>query len=188
MVIFVITATSNAVNLTDGLDGLAIGNVGIVSLHLAIITYVSGHAIWSQYLTIPYLRGNGELTIYCAAITGASLGFLWFNSHPAQVFMGDTGSLALGGVIGAMCVLIKKELLLPTLGGVFLMETVSVIIQRIYFKYTKKRYGEGRRVFKMAPIHHHFELLGWPEPKIVTRFYIIAILLMILSLATFKVR
>jgi phospho-N-acetylmuramoyl-pentapeptide-transferase len=188
MVIFVITATSNAVNLTDGLDGLAIGNVGIVCFTLAIITYVSGHAIWSQYLTIPYLRGNGELTIYCAAITGASLGFLWFNSHPAQVFMGDTGSLALGGVIGAMCVLIKKELLLPTLGGVFLMETVSVIIQRFYFKYTKKRYGEGRRVFKMAPIHHHFELLGWAEPKIVTRFYIIAILLMILSLATFKVR
>jgi phospho-N-acetylmuramoyl-pentapeptide-transferase len=188
MVVFVITATSNAVNLTDGLDGLAIGIVGIVCFTLAIITYVSGHAIWSQYLTIPYLRGNGELTIYCAAITGASLGFLWFNSHPAQVFMGDTGSLALGGIIGAMCVLIKKELLLPTLGGVFLMESISVIIQRMYFKYTKKRYGEGKRVFKMAPIHHHFELLGWSEPKIVMRFYIIAILLMILSLATFKVR
>jgi phospho-N-acetylmuramoyl-pentapeptide-transferase len=188
MVIFVITATSNAVNLTDGLDGLAIGIVGIVSLTLAIITYVSGHAIWSQYLTIPYLRGNGELAIYCAAITGAALGFLWFNSYPAQVFMGDTGSLALGGIIGAMCVLIKKELLLPTLGGVFLMETVSVIIQRTYFKYTKRRYGEGRRIFKMAPIHHHFELLGWSEPKIVIRFYIIAVLLMILSLATFKVR
>ncbi len=188
VVIFIITATSNAVNLTDGLDGLAIGTVGIVSGTLAIITYVSGHAVWSQYLTIPFLRGNGELAIYCAAISGAALGFLWFNSHPAQVFMGDTGSLALGGIIGAMCVLIKKELLLPTLGGVFLMETVSVIIQRMYFKYTKKRYGEGKRVFKMAPIHHHFEMLGWPEPKIVTRFYIIAILLMILSLATFKVR
>jgi phospho-N-acetylmuramoyl-pentapeptide-transferase len=188
VVIFIITATSNAVNLTDGLDGLAIGTVGIVCGTLAIITYVSGHAVWSQYLTIPFLRGNGELAIYCAAISGAALGFLWFNSHPAQVFMGDTGSLALGGIIGAMCVLIKKELLLPTLGGIFLMETVSVIIQRMYFKYTKKRYGEGRRVFKMAPIHHHFEMLGWPEPKIVTRFYIIAILLMILSLATFKVR
>jgi phospho-N-acetylmuramoyl-pentapeptide-transferase len=188
MVVFVITATSNAVNLTDGLDGLAIGNVGIVCFTLAIITYISGHAIWSQYLTIPYLRGNGELEIYCMAITGASLGFLWFNSHPAEIFMGDTGSLALGGIIGAMCVLIKKELLLPTLGGVFLIETVSVIIQRVYFKYTKKLYGEGRRVFKMAPIHHHFELLGWAEPKIVTRFYIIAIILMILSLATFKVR
>ncbi len=188
MVVFVITATSNAVNLTDGLDGLAIGIVGIVSLTLAVITYVSGHAIWSQYLTIPYLRGNGELAIYCAAISGAALGFLWFNSYPAQVFMGDTGSLALGGIIGAMCVLIKKELLLPTLGGVFLMETASVIIQRTYFKYTKKRYGEGKRIFKMAPLHHHFELLGWSEPKIVMRFYIIAILLMILSLATFKVR
>jgi phospho-N-acetylmuramoyl-pentapeptide-transferase len=188
MVIFVITATSNAVNLTDGLDGLAIGTTGIVALTLAIITYVSGHAVWSQYLTIPYLRGAGELAIYCAAITGAALGFLWFNSYPAQVFMGDTGSLALGGIIGALCVLVKKELLLPTLGGVFLMETVSVIIQRTYFKYTKRRTGEGRRVFRMAPIHHHFELLGWPEPKIVTRFYIIAILLMILSLATFKVR
>ena len=188
VVIFIITATSNAVNLTDGLDGLAIGTVGIVSGTLAIITYVSGHAVWSQYLTIPFLRGNGELAIYCAAISGAALGFLWFNSHPAQVFMGDTGSLALGGIIGAMCVLIKKELLLPTLGGIFLMETVSVIIQRTYFKYTKKRFGEGRRVFKMAPIHHHFEMLGWPESKIVTRFYILAILLMILSLATFKVR
>lgn len=188
LVIFIITATSNAVNLTDGLDGLAIGTVGIVAMTLAIIAYVSGHAQWSQYLTIPHLRGNGELAIYCAALVGAALGFLWFNSYPAQVFMGDTGSLALGGVIGAMCVLIKKELLLPTLGGVFLMETVSVIIQRTYFKYTKKKYGEGRRVFKMAPIHHHFELLGWPEPKIVTRFYIIAILFMILSLATFKVR
>ena len=188
IVIFIITATSNAVNLTDGLDGLAIGTVGIVALTLAIIAYVSGHAEWSKYLTIPFLRGNGELAIYCSALVGAALGFLWFNSYPAQVFMGDTGSLALGGVIGAMCVLIKKEFLLPTLGGVFLMETLSVIIQRMYFKYTKKKYGEGRRVFKMAPIHHHFELLGWPEPKIVTRFYIIAILFMILSLATFKVR
>ncbi|HAL56724.1 MAG TPA: phospho-N-acetylmuramoyl-pentapeptide-transferase [Bacteroidetes bacterium] len=188
LVVFIITALSNGVNLTDGLDGLAIGTVGIVAMTLGIIAYVSGHAEWSKYLTIPHLRGNGELAIYCAALVGAALGFLWFNSYPAQVFMGDTGSLALGGVIGAMCVLIKKELLLPTLGGVFLMETLSVIIQRLYFKYTRRRYGEGRRVFKMAPIHHHFELLGWPEPKIVTRFYILAILLMILSLATFKVR
>lgn len=188
MVIFVITATSNAVNLTDGLDGLAAGTVGIVGLTLAIISYVSGRADLSQYLTIPFLRGNGELSIFCAAMVGACLGFLWFNSYPAQVFLGDTGSLALGGAIGTLCVLIKKELLLPTLGGVFLMETVSVIIQRSYFKYTRKKYGEGRRVFKMAPLHHHFEMLGWPEPKIVARFYIIAILLMILSLATFKVR
>ena len=188
LVVFIITATSNAVNLTDGLDGLAIGTVGIVGMTLAVIAYVSGHAELSQYLTIPYLRGNGELAVYCAALGGAALGFLWFNSYPAQIFMGDTGSLALGGVIGAMCVLIKKELLLPTLGGVFLMETLSVITQRFYFKYTKRKYGEGRRVFRMAPLHHHFEMLGWPEPKIVTRFYIVAILLMILSLATFKVR
>ena len=188
VVVFIITATSNAVNLTDGLDGLAIGTVGIVAMTLAVIAYVSGHSELSQYLTIPFLRGNGELAIYCAALVGAALGFLWFNSYPAQVFMGDTGSLALGGAVGVMCVLMKKQLLLPTLGGVFLMETVSVIIQRMYFKYTKKKYGEGRRVFKMAPLHHHFELLGWPEPKIVTRFYIVAILLMILSLATFKVR
>ena len=188
MVVFVITATSNAVNLTDGLDGLAIGLVGIVGLTLAVISYISGNAIVSQYLTIPFLRGNGELAVFCAALVGASLGFLWFNAYPAQVFMGDTGSLALGGAIGALCVLIKKELLLPTLGGVFLAETLSVIIQRGYFKFTKRQYGEGRRVFKMAPLHHHFELLGWPEPKIVMRFYIVAILMMILSLATFKVR
>ncbi|MBI1803264.1 MAG: phospho-N-acetylmuramoyl-pentapeptide-transferase [Ignavibacteriae bacterium] len=188
MVVFVIAATSNAVNLTDGLDGLAAGTVGIVGLTLAVMCYVSGRPDVSQYLTIPFLRGNGELSIYCAALVGASLGFLWFNAYPAQVFMGDTGSLALGGAIGALCVLVKKELLLPTLGGVFLMETVSVIIQRFYFKYTKRKYGEGRRVFKMAPLHHHFELCGWTEPKIVTRFYIIAILLMIVSLATFKVR
>jgi phospho-N-acetylmuramoyl-pentapeptide-transferase len=188
IVVFVITATSNAVNLTDGLDGLAIGIVGIVSLTLAVISYISGNAVLSEYLTIPYLRGNGELTVFCAALAGASLGFLWFNAYPAQVFMGDTGSLALGGAIGALCVLLKKELLLPTLGAVFLAETVSVIIQRLYFKYTRKRYGAGRRVFKMAPLHHHFEMLGWPEPKIVTRFYIVAVLMMILSLATFKVR
>lgn len=188
MVVFIIAATSNAVNLTDGLDGLAAGLVGIVGLTLAIMSYVSGRADLSQYLWIPYLRGNGELAVYCSALVGASLGFLWWNAYPAQVFMGDTGSLALGGAIGALCVLIKKELLLPTLGGVFLIETVSVIIQRYYFKYTRLRYGEGKRVFKMAPLHHHFEMCGWPEPKIVTRFYIIAILLMILCLATFKVR
>lgn len=188
VVIFIVTATSNAVNLTDGLDGLAIGTVAIVCMTLAVITYVSGNAKWSEYLLIPFLKGTGELAVYCAAISGAALGFLWFNSYPAQVFMGDTGSLALGGIIGAMCVMIKQELLLPTLGGVFLLETVSVIVQRMYFKYTKRKYGEGRRVFKMAPIHHHFELLGWPEPKIVTRFYILAVLMMILSLVTFKVR
>lgn len=188
LVVFVITATSNAVNLTDGLDGLAIGLVGIVGLTLAVIAYISGHIAFSSYLTIPYLRGNGELAVYLAALVGASLGFLWYNSHPAQVFMGDTGSLALGGALGAICVLIKKELLLPTLGGIFLAETLSVIIQRGYFKYTKKKYGEGKRVFLMAPIHHHFEMQGLHESKIVMRFYIVAIILMIVSLATFKVR
>jgi phospho-N-acetylmuramoyl-pentapeptide-transferase len=188
MVVFIITAVSNAVNLTDGLDGLAIGTVGIVALALAVISYISGNAVWSGYLTIPFLKGNGELSIYCAAMVGAALGFLWFNSFPAQVFMGDTGSLALGGALGALTVLIKKELLLPTLGGIFLIETLSVIIQRYYFKYSRKKYGEGRRVFKMAPLHHHFEMLGWDEPKIVIRFYILTILLVILSLATFKVR
>jgi len=188
IVIFVITATSNAVNLTDGLDGLAIGTVAIVALTLAVISYISGNAVLSEYLTIPHLRGSGELTIFCTALAGGALGFLWFNAYPAQVFMGDTGSLALGGAIGALCVLIKKELLLPTLGGIFLAETGSVIIQRLYFKYTRRTTGEGRRVFRMAPLHHHFEMLGWPEPKIVTRFYIVAVLLMILSLATFKVR
>jgi phospho-N-acetylmuramoyl-pentapeptide-transferase len=187
-VVFIIVATSNAVNLTDGLDGLAIGTVGIVALTLAVISYISGNIEFSRYLNIIYLRGNGELVIYCAALVGAALGFLWFNSYPAQVFMGDTGSLALGGAIGAITIMIKKELILPILGGVFFMETISVIIQRLYFKYTRKKYGEGRRVFRMAPIHHHFEMMGIPEPKIVTRFYIIAIMLMIVSLATFKVR
>jgi phospho-N-acetylmuramoyl-pentapeptide-transferase len=188
LVIFIITATSNAVNLTDGLDGLAIGTSGIVAMTLGIIVYISGNVEFSSYLNIIYLRGNGELVVFCIALVGASLGFLWYNSYPAQIFMGDTGSLALGGAIGALTVMAKKELILPILGGIFFMETVSVIVQRLYFKYTKKRYGEGRRVFKMAPIHHHFELLGWAEPKIVTRFYILAILMMILSLTTFKVR
>jgi phospho-N-acetylmuramoyl-pentapeptide-transferase len=188
VVVFIVTATSNAVNLTDGLDGLAIGTTVIVMIALAIISYVSGNAIFSDYLNIIYLPGSGELTVYVAALIGASLGFLWFNSYPAQVFMGDTGSLALGGAFGILTVLIKKELLIPILGGIFFFETISVIIQRLYFKYTKKKYGEGRRVFKMAPIHHHFELAGWPEPKIVIRFYIIAIILAIISLTSFKIR
>ena len=135
-----------------------------------------------------YLPGSGELTVFSAAIIGAGLGFLWFNAYPAQVFMGDTGSLALGGALGAVMVLIKKELLLPVLGGIFFAETLSVLIQKAWFKYTKRKYGQGRRVFKMAPVHHHFELLGWSEPKIVTRFYIVAVILAILSMTTFKVR
>lgn len=187
-VIFIITATSNAVNLTDGLDGLAIGSFIIVMLALAIITYVTGNVIYSDYLNIIYMPGSGELTVFIAALIGAGLGFLWFNFYPAQVFMGDTGSLALGGAFGVMMILIKKDLLIPILGGIYFAETLSVIIQRIYFKYTKKKYGEGKRVFKMAPIHHHFEQLNWAEPKIVIRFYIITIILAIMSLASFKIR
>ena len=188
MIIFVITATSNAVNLTDGLDGLAIGTISIAFLSIAIISYAGGRVDFSQYLNIIYLPGSGELMVFSLAVIGAGLGFLWYNAYPAQVFMGDTGSLALGGALGVMMVMIKKELLLPILGGIFFAETVSVLIQKAYFKYTKRKYGQGRRVFRMAPMHHHFELLGWPEPKIVMRFYIVAIILAILSLATFKIR
>jgi len=187
-VVFIITAISNAVNLTDGLDGLAIGTIIIVMLAVAIICYVTGNVIYADYLNIIYLPGSGELTVFIAAIIGAGLGFLWFNFYPAQVIMGDTGALALGGAFGVIMILIKKDLLIPILGGIFFIETLSVIIQRLYFKYTKKKYGKGRRVFKMAPIHHHFEQLNWAEPKIVIRFYIITIILTILSLASFKVR
>ncbi|MCH7754632.1 phospho-N-acetylmuramoyl-pentapeptide-transferase [candidate division KSB1 bacterium] len=182
MVIFVIIATSNSVNLTDGLDGLAIGLVGISGLAWAIIAYFSGRIDFSDYLNILYLPGAGELTVYCAALVGASLGFLWFNSHPAQVFMGDTGSLALGSALGTLAILLKKELLLIIIGGVFAAEALSVIFQVLYYKQTKKR------LFKMAPIHHHFELCGWSESTVVVRFWIIAILLVLFSLSTFKIR
>ena len=188
VVVFVLTATSNAVNLTDGLDGLAIGTVGIASLALAVVAYVSGNANFADYLNIMHLRGSDELAIFCAALGGAALGFLWFNAYPAQVFMGDTGSLALGGAVGGLCILIKKEFLLPILGGVFFTETLSVILQILYFKYTRKKYGEGRRLFRIAPLHHHFEKIGWHESKIVVRFYIIATMLAIIAMATFKVR
>lgn len=188
LVIFIITATSNAVNLTDGLDGLCIGTVGISALTLAVIAYFSGNAFFADYLNIMHLHGTAELTIFAAAIVGAALGFLWYNAYPAQVFMGDTGSLALGGALGVLTVLIKKEFLLPIVGGVFFAETVSVILQVLWFKYTRKRFGEGRRLLKMAPLHHHFEKSGWHESKIVTRFYIVAILLAIITMASFKVR
>jgi len=187
-VIFILTATSNAVNLTDGLDGLAIGTVGIVGLTLAVIAYFSGNAVFANYLNIMHLNGADELTVFCAALVGAAMGFLWYNSYPAQVFMGDTGSLALGGAVGAMCILIKKEFLLPILGAIFFAEALSVILQVSYFKYTKKKYGEGRRLFKIAPVHHHFEKSGWHESKIVIRFYIIGIMVAIITMATFKVR
>ena len=188
MVIIIITATSNGVNLTDGLDGLAIGVVGIAAMAVAVMCYISGHINISDYLNIIYLDGSGELTVFAFALIGAALGFLWFNAFPAEIFMGDTGSLAIGGALGIMFVLIKKEILLIIIGGVFVIEAASVIIQRLYFKYTKKKYGEGRRVFKMAPLHHHFELIGWAESKVVVRFWIIEILLVLISLTTFKVR
>ncbi len=187
-VIFILTATSNAVNLTDGLDGLAIGTVGISSLAFALIAYISGNAVFSEYLNIMHLQGSGELTIFVASLVGAALGFLWYNSYPAQIFMGDTGSLGLGGALGCLAILIKKEFLLPILGGVFFAETISVILQVTYFKYTKKKYGEGKRIFKVAPLHHHFEKSGIHESKIVTRFYIVAVMLAIIAIATFKVR
>ncbi len=187
-VIFVITATSNSVNLSDGLDGLASGLMAIAALVFAGIAYITGRADFSQYLNIIYLPSAGELTVFCAALIGASLGFLWYNARPAEVFMGDTGSLALGAALGAVAVMLKKEFLLPFAGGVFIIESISVIIQVRYFKYTKKKYGEGRRLFRMAPIHHHFELKGWDENKVVIRFWIIGILFAFLTLTTFKIR
>jgi phospho-N-acetylmuramoyl-pentapeptide-transferase len=181
-VLLVVAGTSNAVNLSDGLDGLAIGLSAIAFVAFAGIAYVSGRADFSRYLAITYLPGAGELTIYCAATLGAALGFLWFNSHPAEVFMGDTGALALGGALGAMAILVKKELLLVILGGVFVVEALSVIIQVTVFRST------GRRVFRMAPLHHHFELLGWPESKVVVRFWIMGIICALLTLSTLKIR
>jgi len=188
LVIFIVTATSNGVNLSDGLDGLAIGLVGIASTAAAGMCYISGHEVFADYLNIVYLDGAGELTVFCMALLGASLGFLYFNAFPAEIFMGDVGSLSLGAALGILFVLIKKELLLAIIGGIFVVEALSVIIQRYYFKYTRKKYGEGRRFFKMAPLHHNFELLGWHESKVVVRFWIVEILLVLISLTTFKIR
>ncbi len=178
----VVVGSSNAVNLTDGLDGLAIGATLIASATFAILAYVAGNAKVASYLFVPSVPGTGELAVFCAAIVGASLGFLWFNAHPAEVFMGDTGSLALGAALGTVAVLIKQEILLVLVGGLFVIEAVSVILQVASFKLT------GKRIFRMAPIHHHFELLGWPESKVITRFWIIAILFALLSLSTLKLR
>ncbi len=188
LVVLVITGTSNAVNLTDGLDGLATGLVAIATLVFGAIAYASGRFDYSDYLNILYLPGTGELFIFCLALIGASIGFLWYNAHPAKVFMGDTGSLAMGAALGTLAVLLKKEILLVIIGGVFVAESLSVIIQLGYFKYTKKKYGEGKRFFKMAPIHHHFEIYGWNENHVVIRFWIIGILLAFLSLTTFKIQ
>lgn len=183
-----IVGSSNAVNLTDGLDGLAIGCTLIVAFVFIILTYIAGNVKTSEYLLVPYVEGAGELTVFCAAMIGAGLGFLWFNCHPAQVFMGDTGSLALGGSLGVIAVLIHQPFVLVIAGGVFVLEALSVMIQTGWFKYTRRKYGEGRRVFLMAPLHHHFEKKGWHESQVVARFYILGILFAVLALSTLKLR
>ncbi|MCF7804977.1 MAG: phospho-N-acetylmuramoyl-pentapeptide-transferase [Candidatus Marinimicrobia bacterium] len=188
IVAMVIAGTSNAVNLTDGLDGLASGLLAISVLAFAVIAYLSGRVDFSDYLNIIYLPGIGELTVYCAALMGALLGFLWFNANPAMVFMGDTGALAGGAALGTIAVLVRKELLLVIIGGIFVAEALSVILQTGYFRWTKRRTGTGKRLFRMAPLHHHFELRGWKENQVVVRFWIIGILLALLSLTTFKIR
>lgn len=183
-----IVGSSNAVNLTDGLDGLAIGCTLIVAFVFIILTYIAGNVKTAEYLLVPYVEGAGELTVFCAAMIGAGLGFLWFNCHPAQVFMGDTGSLALGGSLGVIAVLIHQPFVLVIAGGVFVLEALSVMIQTGWFKYTRRKYGEGRRVFLMAPLHHHFEKKGWHESQVVARFYILGILFAVLALSTLKLR
>lgn len=188
VVIFIITAVSNGANMTDGLDGLATGTSAIMGATLGILAYVSGNLIFSDYLNIMYIPHTGELVVFAAAFIGATVGFLWYNSYPAQVFMGDTGSLSLGGIIAVYAIVIHKELLIPILCGIFLVENLSVVMQVSWFKYTKKRFGEGRRIFKMAPLHHHFQVKGMPEPKIVTRFWIVGIMLAVLTIVTLKVR
>jgi phospho-N-acetylmuramoyl-pentapeptide-transferase len=187
-VIFIVTAVSNGANMTDGLDGLATGTSAIIGVTLAILAYVSGNYIFADYLNIMYIPSSGELVIFISAFVGACLGFLWYNSFPAQVFMGDTGSLALGGIIAVFAIAIRKELLIPILCGVFLIENVSVLLQVSYFKYTKKRLGEGKRIFKMAPLHHHYQKLGYHESKIVSRFWIVGVMLAVLTIVTLKIR
>jgi phospho-N-acetylmuramoyl-pentapeptide-transferase len=188
IVIFIITAVSNGANITDGIDGLATGTSAIIGVTLGVFAYVSGNIVAANYLNIMYLPNTGELVIFIAAFVGACIGFLWYNSYPAQVFMGDTGSLALGGIIAALAIILRKELLIPILCGIFLVENLSVMIQVAYFKYTKRKYGEGRRIFKMAPLHHHYQKLNYPEPKIVTRFWIVGIMLAVLTIVTLKLR
>lgn len=187
-VIFIITFVSNGTNLTDGLDGLAAGTSAIIGATLGLLAYVSGNAIIADYLNIMFLPNTGELVVYIAAFIGALVGFLWYNSYPAQVFMGDTGSLSIGGIIAVFAILIRKELLIPILCGVFVAESLSVVIQVSWFKYTRLRFGEGRRVLRMSPLHHHFQKMSYPEPKIVTRFWIIGILLAIITIVTLKIR
>ncbi len=185
---FVIVGTSNAVNLTDGADGLAILPSVLVGSSLGVFAYVSGNAVFSKYLLIPYIPGAGELTVFCGAIAGAGLAFLWFNAYPAQVFMGDVGALALGGALGTIAVIVRQEIVLFIMGGVFVAETLSVMLQVGYFKYTKRRYGEGRRIFRMAPLHHHFEVGGVKESQVVVRFWIVTMMLVLIGLSTLKLR
>jgi phospho-N-acetylmuramoyl-pentapeptide-transferase len=184
----VIVGTSNAVNLTDGLDGLAIMPAVMVASALGIFCYVTGNAVFAKYLLLPHIPGAGELLVFCAALAGAGLAFLWFNAYPAQVFMGDVGALALGGALGTIAVIVRQEIVLAIMGGVFVLEALSVMIQVSYFKYTKKKYGEGRRILLMAPLHHHFEKSGWKETQVVVRFWIITMLLCLLGLSTLKLR
>jgi phospho-N-acetylmuramoyl-pentapeptide-transferase len=188
IVIFIITAVSNGANLTDGIDGLATGTSAIIGATLLVFAYVSGNIIFADYLNIMYIPNSGELAIFIAAFVGACVGFLWYNAYPAQVFMGDTGSLALGGIIATLAFAVRKELLIPVMCGIFLVENLSVMIQVTYFKYTKRKFGEGRRIFLMSPLHHHYQKLGMHESKIVSRFWIVGILLAILSIVTLKVR
>ncbi len=187
-VALVVSGFSNAVNLSDGLDGLASGLTAIAAATFAVFAYLTGRIDWAEYLGLPYLPGAGEMAIFAVALAGGAIGFLWYNAHPAEVFMGDTGALAMGGAIGVMSILIKAEFLLLIVGGVFVIEAFSVIVQTSYFRYTLKRHGEGQRVFRMAPIHHHFEKLGWPESKVVIRFWILGILFAMLGISTLKIR
>ncbi len=184
----IIMGTSNAVNLTDGLDGLATGCTLTVTFAYAVLAYIAGHYGYAEYLQVPFYPQAGELTVFCMALAGASLGFLWWNAHPAKMFMGDTGSLAIGGAIGVVAICVKQELLLMIIGFVFVVEAASVLLQRFYFKYTRRKFGEGRRIFKMAPLHHHFELSGWKETAVVTRFWIVSFICALLGLATLKLR
>ena len=188
IVIFIVTSVSNGANLTDGLDGLATGTSAIIGTALAILAYVSSNIIYARYLQIMYIPGTEELVVYASAFIGATIGFLWYNSFPAQVFMGDTGSLSLGGIIAVFAIIIRKELLIPILCGIFLVENLSVVLQVAWFKRTKRKYGAGRRIFLMAPLHHHYQKKGFPEPKIVTRFWIVAIILAVISIVTLKIR
>jgi phospho-N-acetylmuramoyl-pentapeptide-transferase len=188
VVILIITAVSNGANLTDGMDGLATGTSAIIGTTLGILAWVSGNIVFADYLNIMFLPNTGELTIFISAFVGACVGFLWYNTYPAQVFMGDTGSLALGGIIATFAILIRKELLIPILCGIFLVENLSVVLQVYYFKYTRIRFGEGRRIFKMSPLHHHYQMLGYKEPKIVQRFFIVGIMLAVFTIITLKIR